>query len=88
MGVNWFGVISIAEALLILGIVWKASALLAVLNVTMGRLSTEITVLNVTRVEHISILSRVVERLDNMDERQNRFDRKIERLQSFHRDEP
>lgn len=85
---NWFGAISIAEALLILGIVWKASALLAVLNVTMGRLSTEITVLNVTRVEHISILSRVVERLDNMDERQNRFDRKLDRLEEDRRDNP
>ena len=77
---NWFGIISIAEALLILGIVWKASALLAVLNVTMGRLSTEITVLNVTRIEHISILSRVVERLDNMDERHERFERRLDGL--------
>jgi len=77
---NWFGVISIAEALLILGIVWKASSLLAVLNVTMSRLSTEITVLNVTRIEHISILSRVVERLDNMDERHERFERRLDGL--------
>lgn len=73
--------ISIAEAFLILGIVWRGSSILTTLNNTMSRLSTEVTVLNVTRDKHIELLGRISEKLDAMDRRQDATDRRVERLE-------
>ena len=77
----WLGIISVSEALLVLGIVWRGSAILTNLNTTMSRLSTEVTVLNVTRDKHIELLGRIAEKLDAMDKRQDATDRRVERLE-------
>ena len=77
---NWVVPISLAEAALILGVVWRGSAILSTLNITMTRLSTEVTVLNVTRDKHIELLGRIAEKLDAMDKRQDRFDRRQDRF--------
>lgn len=78
---NWLAVVSVSEAILVLTIVWRGSALLTNLNSTMSRLSTEVTVLNVTRDKHIELLGRIAEKLDAMDKRQNATDRRIDRLE-------
>jgi hypothetical protein len=77
---NWLIPVSISEALLVVGIVWRAASLLSTLNGTMSHLSTEVTVLNVTRDTHIELLGRISEKLDAMDRRQDRFDRRQDRF--------
>jgi hypothetical protein len=77
---NWLLPVSVTEALLVVGFVWRGAVLLSSLNLTMTRLSTEVTVLNVTRDKHIELLGRIAEKLDSMDKRQDRFDRRQDRF--------
>ena len=88
---NWLIPVSISEALLVVGIVWRGASILSTLNTTMTHLSTEVTVLNLTRDTHIELLGRISEKLDAMDKRQDRLDQRQDqfdrRLEGRRRDD-